>query len=294
MDSLSKNDYFLTKYPAMTADYWFDVILTIPDWMVSDLPVTPEPIVSFMHDDYINNYRYKPTEPIISEAQLRAFLEDNGIETDKCMIMQKPRVNEFEAIINGNQVYRIHWVIECEFDEEKCVVIIPKEARLFLDEVHKVTHENSLTILEITHSIAPWEDSWIHKRISYSEFKAHALCNEADALLESIDGTIKEVVDKNIKDIKIQMNKSIETLRDSIYRQHGALLKDVNSFKDRMKKSISVSQKTINYEHIIEDLTKKNAELVNEIKNNKLYLSVMIVVQISMIALLMFHFFTFR
>lgn len=278
----------------MCTDYWFDVLLTIPDWMREDLPETPEPEVKFFFDTYLDNFRYKPKDPIISEPQMKAFLEENGLELDKCTIIQRPKTNAYEALIKGHQIYRVHWVIECEFDEEKHMVIIPKAARLFIEEVYKATEENSLTSLDITHSIDPWEDSWIHKRVSYSEFRAHALCNKADAILDGFDEKINESIDKNITNIRSQMIKQMENLRDGLFTQHGSLLKEVKAFEERIKKTVSKPQQTFDYEKTIEELTQKNDKLTNELKSNKLSMFVILIGQIGLIFLLMLHYFTFK
>lgn len=278
----------------MCTDYWFDVLLTIPDWMRDDLPETPEPEVKFFYDTYLDNFRYKPKDPITTEALMKAFLKDNGLELDNCTIIQRPKTNTFEALIKGNQIYRVHYVVECEYDEEKHVVIIPKTARLFLDEVYKATEENSFTTLELTHSIDPWENSWIHKRVSYSEFRAHALCNEADSILEEFDEKVNETIDKNITTIKTQLTKQLEYMRDSLFVQHGNLLKDVKAFEERIKKTISKSQQQIDYEKVVDELITKNDKLMNEIRNNKIHMMVLFIGQLFCITLLMLHYFTFR
>ena len=278
----------------MCTDYWFDVILTVPNWLTEYLPETPEPIIKFFSHDYIDNYRFKPTEPIITEQQMITYLDDNGIETNQCTIVQRPKTNAYEAIIRGQQLYRIHWIVECEFDEERCYVRVPKEAREFIDEVHRVTHENSFTTMEIAHSNDSWEDSWIHKHISYAEFRAQALCNEADTLLASVDQTIKESLDKNISDVRQTLQKQTESLRDGLFRQHGSLLQEVKAFEDRVKKTMSRPKETVNYESVIEELTKKNTALMETVKNDKIYMSALFVGQLFIIALLMIHVFTFR
>ena len=278
----------------MCTDYWFDVLLTIPDWLRDDLPETPEPDVKFFYDTYLDNFRYKPKDPIISEQQMRAFLDENGIELDKCTIIQRPKTNTYEAVIKGHQIYRIHYVIECEYDEEKCMVIIPKTARLFLEEIYKATEENNFTELELTHSIDPWQDSWIHKRISYSEFRAHALCNQADALLDGFDDRVDGIIEKNITSIKNRLNKQIEDLRDGLFNQHGALLKDVKQFEDRIKKTLTKPKETVNYEAVIEELTKKNESLMKTVENNKMYMMVLFVGQLFVVGLLLIHLFSFR
>jgi hypothetical protein len=260
--------------------------------MRDDLPETPEPVVKFFYDTYLDNFRYKPQDSIISERQMRAFLDENGIELDKCTIIQRPKTNTYEALIKGRQIYRIHYVIECKYDEEKCVVIIPKTARLFLEEIYKATEENSLTALELTHSIDPWQNSWIHKRISYSEFRAHALCNQADAILDGFDGKVNEVIEKNISLIKNQLNKQMENLRNSLFTQHGALLKDVKQFEDRVKKSLTKPKETVKYETIIKELTKKNESLMKTVKNDKLYMTVLFVVQLFIVGLVLVHMFS--
>ena len=278
----------------MCTEYWFDVLLTIPDFLVGELPETPEPIVKFFTHDYINNYRFRPTDPIISEQQMKTYLEDNGINLERCTIMQRPKSNTYEAIINGYQLYRVHWIVECEFDEEKCYVKIPKKAREFIDEVHRITHENSFTKMEIAHSNMSWEDSWIHKHISYAEFRAQALCNEADSLLDSVDRTIKESLDRNINDVRQSLQKQSDSLRDSLFRQHGALLQDVRAFEDRVKKTLSKPNEIINYESVIEELTKKNTELMETIKNDKTHIMILFFGQLFVIAMLRVHVFSFR
>lgn len=278
----------------MCTDYWFDVLLTIPDWLRKDLPETPEPDVKFFYDTYIDNFRYKPEDPIISEQQMRAFLNENGIKLDKCTIIQRPKSNTYEALIKGHQMYRIHYVIECKYDEEKCVVIIPKTARLFLEEIYKATEENSLMTLELTHSIDPWQDSWIHKRISYSEFRAHALCNQVDALLDGFDDKVNGIIENNMISFKNILNKQIENLRDGLFTQHGALLKDVKQFEDRIKKSLTKPKETVNYETAIEELTKKNESLIKTIENDKLYMTVLFIGQLFIVGLMLFHLFSFR
>lgn len=278
----------------MCTDYWFDVLLTIPDWMRDDLPETPEPEVKFFYDTYLDNFRYKPNDPIISEQQMRAFLYENGIELDKCTIIQRSKTNTYEALIKGRQLYRVHYVIECKYDEEKCVVVIPKTARLFLEEIYKSTEENSLTTLELTHSIDPWQDSWIHKRISYSEFRAHALCNQADAILEGFDDKVNGIIERNITLVKNQLNKQMENLRDGLFTQHGSLLKDVKQFEDRVKKSLTKPKETVNYEAAIEELIKKNEALMKTVKNDKLRTMALFVCQLFVVALLLIHLFSFR
>ena len=278
----------------MCTDYWFDVVLTIPDWMRDNLPETPEPDVKFFYDTYLDNYRYKPKEPIISEKQMKAFLEENGLELDKCTIIQRPKTNTYEALIKGYQLYRVHYVVECKYDEEKCMVIIPKTARLFIEEIYKATEENSFTELNLTHSIDPWEDSWIHKRVSYSEFRAHALCNQADAILDGFNDKVNEIIDKNITSVRNQLNKQMENIRDGLFVQHGALLKDVKQFEDRIKKSVTKPKETVNYESIIEELTKKNDSLIETVKSDKLYMVILFMGQLCILALLLVHLFTFR
>ena len=278
----------------MCTEYWFDVFLTIPDYLVDSLPETPEPIVKFFTHDYINNYRFKPTDPIISEPQMIAYLKDNGIKLERCTIMQRSKTNTYEAIINGYQIYRVHWIVECEFDEEKCYVKIPKKAREFIDEVHRITHENSFTNMEIAHSNMSWEDSWIHKRVSYAEFRAQALCNEADSLLGSVDCTIKEALDRNINDVRQSLQKQSESLRDSMYRQHGALLQEVRSFEERVKKTLSGPKETIDYEIAIKELTRKNTELMETIKNDKTHMMLLFFGQLVVIVVLLVHMFSFH
>lgn len=278
----------------MCTDYWFDVILTIPGWIAEYLPETPEPIVKFFNHDRINNYRFKPTEPIITEQQMLTYLGDNRIDTSQCTIIQRPKTNAYEAIIRGHQMYRIHWIVECEFDEERCYVRIPKEAREFIDEVHRVTHDNSFTALEIAHSNDSWTDSWIHKHVSYAEFRAQALCNEADKLLESVDRTIKDSLDRNIKDVRQSLQKQTESLRDGLFRQHGSLLKEVKAFEDRVRKAMSGSKETVNYESIIDELTTKNESLMETVKRDKLYMTGLFVVQLFVIAVLMIRVFDVR
>lgn len=278
----------------MCTDYWFDVLLTIPDWLRKDLPETPEPDVKFFYDTYIDNFRYKPEDPIISEPQMRAFLDENGIKLDKCTIIQRPKSDTYEALIKGHQIYRIHYVIECGYDEEKCMVIIPKTARLFLEDLYKATEENNLTTLELTHSIDPWQDSWIHKRISYSEFRAHALCNQADALLDGFDDRINGIIEKNTSAFMNRLNKQMENLRDGLFTQHGALLKDVKQFEDRIKKTIAKPRETVDYEAVIDELTKKNESLMKTVENDKQYMMLLFVGQLFIVGLLLFHMFSFR
>ena len=275
----------------MCTEYWFDVLLTIPDWLREYLPETPEPDVKFFYDTTIDNYRYKPSDPIISERQLRAFLTENRIDPDKCTIIQRPKTNTYEAIIKGHQIYRVHYVVECEYDEDKCMVIIPKTARLFLEDIYKATEDNSLTALELTHSIDPWQDSWIHKRVSYSEFRAHALCNQADAILDGFDERVNGIIEKNIITVKNQLNKQMENLRNGLFNQHGALLKDVKQFEDRVKKTLNKFKETSNYETIIEELTKKNDALMKTVENNKLHMNLLSVVLLIVVGLLVYQLF---
>ena len=275
----------------MCTEYWFDVLLTIPDWLREYLPETPEPDVKFFYDTTIDNYRYKPSDPIIREQQLRAFLTENRIDPDKCTIIQRPKTNTYEAIIKGHQIYRVHYVVECEYDEDKCMVIIPKTARLFLEDIYKATEDNSLTALELTHSIDPWQDSWIHKRVSYSEFRAHALCNQADAILDGFDERVNGIIEKNIITVKNQLNKQMENLRNGLFNQHGALLKDVKQFEDRVKKTLNKFKETSNYETIIEELTKKNDALMKTVENNKLHMNLLSVVLLIVVGLLVYQLF---
>lgn len=281
----------------MCSDYCFDVILTIPSAFREDLPETPEPTVKFLTDSYINAYRFKPTDTIISEAQMRSYLKDNWIDVDNCSIIQRPKTNAYEAMINGLQIYRVHWLIECEFDEDKCYMIIPKEAREFIDSIHEIIHENNIAILEIMNNSLPWDDSWIHKKISYAEFRAQGLCNRADEIIDTFEQNTKEIIQDNLSNIQLGFNKRFKNMEDSLFTQHGSLLRDVNQFKEYVKKQLvkaETPKEIIDYTKQIEELTKNNETLTNELKSNRLTVFCLTIVQISIVALLMLHYFTFK
>lgn len=281
----------------MCSDYCFDVILTIPSAFCDDLPETPEPIVKFLTDSYINAYRFKPTDNIISEAQMRAYLKDNWIDADNCSIIQRPKTNTYEAMINEQQIYRVHWVIECEFDEDKRYMIIPKEAREFIDSVHEIIHENNIATLEIMNNSLPWNDSWIHKKISYAEFRAQGLCNRVDEIIDTFEQDTKEFIQDNLSIIKSCFEKRFKNMEDSLFMQHSNLLRDVNQFKEYVKKQLTkgeFSKKAIDYTKQIEELTKNNESLTNELKTNRLTVFCLMIVQVCIVALLMLHYFTFK
>lgn len=279
----------------MCTDYYFDVILTIPDWLRDELPETPEPDVKFFTDSYIDNYRFKPKDPITTKQMMRTYLDDNGLDLDKCTLVQRPKTNGYEAIINGYQLYRVHWIIECDFDEEKCYVTIPETASNFIDEIYHITHENCFTNLEIMHSMDPWEDSWIHKRVSYAEFHAQALCNKADAILNNVERNISERVASTMDDLRAQMNKQAQTMRDGLYIQHGTLLKDVKSFEERVKKTLASKEERENNQtemNALNDMLNRNRLMSQQLKKTRLINILLMVVQICMIILLMMHYFT--
>ena len=281
----------------MCTDYYFDIILTIPEWLRDELPETPEPDVKFFTDTYIDNYRFKPKDPITTDPLMRTYLEDNGLDLDNCTLMQRPKTNDYEAIINGYQIYRVHWIIECGFDEENCYVTIPETASSFIDEVYRATHENCFTNLEIMHSMDPWEDSWIHKRISYAEFHAQALCNKADALLNNIERNISERVTSTMDDLRSQMKKQAQTMRDGLYIQHGALLKDVKAFEERVKKTLASKEEPKNNQtemNTLKDMLNRNQLMSQQLKENRIINISLMVIQICVIFLLMLHYFTFN
>lgn len=281
----------------MCSDYCFDVILTVPEVFCEDLPEAPEPVVKFLTNTYINVYRFKPTDDIISEKQMRDYLKDNQINTDKCSIIQRPKTNTFEALINGYQMYRVHWLIECEFDEERHYMIIPKVAREFIDSVHEIIHENTLATLDIMNNSLPWEDSWIYKKVSYAEFRAHALCNHADEIFDNLEQKNNETIQTALKNIQTSLDKRIKNIDSSIYVQHSNLLQDVKRFEERIKKQLSKLERpkeTIDYEAQIEELIHDNAALTEELKTNRLSMVCLTMVQVLVIALLMIHYFTFK
>ena len=281
----------------MCSDYCFDVVLTIPEVFCEDLPETPEPTVKFLANTYINAYRFKPTDDIISIAQMRAYLKDNCIDDNKCSIINLPKSNTYEAIINGYQLYRVHWVIECEFDEDKHYMVIPKEAREFIDRVHEIIHENTIATLEIMNNSAPWEDSWIHKKISYAEFRAQGLCNKADEIFNTFERNAKEIVQNNLSGIKLGFDKRFKNLEDNLFIQHGNLLRDFKQFKEYVKKQLAKTEtpkEIIDYTKQIEELTKNNETLTNELKTNRLTIFCLTIMQVFIIGLLMLHYFTFK
>ena len=281
----------------MCSDYCFDVVLTIPSAFREDLPETPEPIVKFLADSYINAYRFKPTDNIISDEQMRAYLKDNWINADNCSIIQRPKTNAYEAMINGQQIYRIHWLIECEFDEDKCYMIIPKEAREFIDSVHEVIHENNISTLEIMNNSLPWDDSWIHKKISYAEFRAQGLCNKADELFDTVEENIEKTVQTTLSEIKTSIDKRFKNTESSLFMQQGNLLREVKQFKEYVKKQLiktETPKNAINYTKHIEELTKNNETLTNELKTNRLTIFCLTIIQVFIVGLLMLHYFTFK
>lgn len=281
----------------MCSEYCFDVILTVPEAFRGELPETPEPTVKFLADSYINAYRFKPTDSIISDTQMRAYLKDNCINTDKCSIMQRPKMNTYEAIINGYQIYRVHWVIECEFDEDKHYMIIPKEAREFIDRIHEAIHENTIATLEIMNNSLPWEDSWIHKKISYAEFRSQGLCNRADEILDTFEQTTMESVQNALSEVKTVIDKRVNNMESMIFMQQGNLLRDVNQFKEYVKKQLAKAEtpkEIVDYTKQIEELTKNNESLTNELKNSRLTVFCLTIMQVFIVGLLMFHYFTFK
>lgn len=281
----------------MCSDYCFDVVLTVPLAFREYLPETPEPIVKFLTDTYINAYRFKPTDNIINEAQMREYLKDNDIDVDKCSIIQRPKTNTYEALISGQQIYRIHWIIECEFDEDKCYMIIPKEAREFIDRVHEVIEENNIATLEIMNNSLPWNDSWIHKKISYAEFRSQGLCNRADEILDTFEQYTKEIVQDTLSKIKIGIDKRFTTTESTIFMQQGNLLRELKQFKEYVKKQLTkveTPKEIIDYTKQIEELTKNNKTLTKELKTDRLMVFCLTVMQVFIVALLMFHYFTFK
>lgn len=281
----------------MCSDYCFDIILTIPEVFCEDLPETPEPTVKFLTNTYINAYRFKPTDDIISITQMRAYLKDNGIDDNKCSIIKRPKTGTYEAIINGHQIYRVHWIIECEFDEDKCYMIIPKEARKFVDRVHEIIHENTIATLEIMNNSTPWEDSWIHKKISYAEFRAQGLCNRTDEIINAFEQNAKEIVQDNLSSFKLGFDRRFKNVEDNLFIQHGNLLRDVKQFKEYVKKQLAKAEtpkEITDYTKQIEELTKNNKTLTKELKTSRLTVFCLTIVQVFIIALLMLHYFTFK
>lgn len=281
----------------MCSDYCFDVILTIPSAFREELPETPEPTVKFLTDTYINAYRFKPIDDIINEAQMRAYLKDNWIDTDKCSIIQRPKTNTYEAMINGHQIYRVHWLIECEFDEDKCYMIIPKEAREFIDSVHEAIYDNNIAMLEIMNNSLPWDDSWIHKKVSYAEFRAHGLCNKADEIFDTIEQNTNDSIQNTLSEIKTAIDKRINNIESAIFMQQGNLHRDLKRFKEHVKKRLAKAEtpkEIIDYTKQIEELTKNNKSLKNELKTNRLTIFCLTVIQVFVVTLLMIHYFTFK
>lgn len=281
----------------MCSDYCFDVILTIPSAFREELPETPEPIVKFLTDTYIKAYRFKSTDGIISESQMRAYLKENYIDTDKCSIIQRPKANTYEAVINGHQIYRIHWIIECEFDEDNHYMIIPKEAREFIDSIHEAIHENNIAELEIMNNSTPWNDSWIHKKISYAEFHAQGLCNRVDETLDTLEQNTKESVQKALSEVKTVIDKRVNNIESTVFMQQGNLQRDLKQLKEYVKKQLSKAEtpkEVIDYTKQIEELTKNNESLTNDLKTSRLTVFCLTIIQVFVIILLMLHYFTFK
>ena len=281
----------------MCSDYCFDVILTIPSAFREELPETPEPIVKFLTDTYIKAYRFKSTDGIINEAQMRAYLKENYIDTDKCSIIQRPKTNTYEAVINGHQIYRIHWIIECEFDEDNHYMIIPKEAREFIDSIHEAIHENNIAELELMNNSTPWNESWIHKKISYAEFHAQGLCNRVDETLDTLEQNTKESVQKALSEVKAVIDKRVNNLESTVFMQHGNLQRDLKQLKDYVKKQLAKAEtpkEIIDYTKLIEELTKNNERLTNDLKTSHLTVFCLMIIQLFVIGLLMIHYFTFK
>jgi hypothetical protein len=85
-------------------------------------------------------------------------------------------------------------------------------------------------------------------------------------------------------------------MEDSLFIQHSNLLRDVNQFKEYVKKQFTKaesSKKAIDYTKQIEELTKNNEHLTNKLKTNRLTVFCLMIVQVFVIALLMIHYFTF-
>ena len=86
-------------------------------------------------------------------------------------------------------------------------------------------------------------------------------------------------------------------MEDSLFMQHSNLLRDVNQFKEYVKKQLTkgeFSKKAIDYTKQIEELTKNNESLTNELKTNRLTVFCLMIVQVCIVALLMLHYFTFK
>ncbi len=281
----------------MCSDYCFDVVLTVPDAFCEELPEVPEPTVKFLMHTYINAYSFKPTDNIISEKQIREYLEDNRIDTRKCSIIQRPKTQSFEALINGYQIYRVHWIIECEFDEDRHYMIIPDEALKFIEQVHELIHDNTLATMEIMNNSIPWENSWIHKKISYAEFRAQGLCNHADKILDDIAQKNDEMIQNTLSELTDTVDKRIKNIDTTMYVQHNTLLQDIKRFEERIKKQVAKMQtpkETVDYTKQIEELIQHNETLTTDLKNSRLTMFCLVAAQLFVIVLLMVHYFTFK
>ena len=272
----------------MCSDYCFDVVLTIPCDYIEDLPTTPEPIVEFLADTYVNDYHFKPTDPITSRRQMEEYLNDNSIDITKCMFIELPKKQSYEAMIYGDQIYRIHWIISCDYDEEKCMINIPSDALTFIDSIYKVIHENNIATLEIMYNTTQWKDSWIHKKISYPEFRAHALCNRADDFFENIDRSIDNKIREGISTVQVQLNKQIDVSRTSMFQQHASLLADIKRFEYRVNKRINKCDVTEEIQRITQRLTQideENKRLTKSNSNYKFYLICITLIQAIIVGL---------
>ena len=144
---------------------------------------------------------------------------------------------------------------------------------------------------------APWEDSWIHKKISYAEFRAQGLCNKADEIFNTFERNAKEIVQNNLSGIKLGFDKRFKNLEDNLFIQHGNLLRDFKQFKEYVKKQLAKTEtpkEIIDYTKQIEELTKNNETLTNELKTNRLTIFCLTIMQVFIIGLLMLHYFTFK
>lgn len=272
----------------MCSDYCFDVVLTIPRNCIEDLPDTPEPIVEFLADTYINDFRFKPTDPIISKQQMDNYLKDNAIDITKYTLIERPKVQEYEALIYGDQMYRIHWIISCDYDEEKCSIKIPSEALTFIESVYDTIHENNLSTLEIMHDTTQWKDSWIHKKISYPEFRAHALCNRADDFFDNIDRDIDNKINEGISKVRTQLNKQLDAFRTSMFQQHTSLITDMKRFEERVNKRIGKFIVTEEFQDVTQQLKKideDNKRLTKSNRNYKFYLVYITLMQAIIVGL---------